>query len=276
MDKILFFKIFLILGGFFLIECKDNSTNVVLNNKKQIISFEIESHFLVGKIDEESKTVHLKITPDIDRTNLTPTIKISAGASISPKSGVAQDFSDTLTFTVRAQDGSSVNYKVYSIVGNYILNSCYHIVHMQKHFINNVGIHNSNQVASAIKQILDSARAEEIPVVFSKSQPAGDREIIDQLKPKSNEIVIESSSDDPIIDAINKLNVKIVVVAGIYTDACVKDICLKLKQEGFNVILVIDATSVSVDKNLNLIESTCQELEQNGIVAFRIANDVLF
>ena len=266
----------IILSCLLFAGCQDNSTNVVLNNQKHIISFEIEAHSLIGKIDDDNKTVHLKITPDIDLTNLIPTIEISNGAKISPLSGIAQDFSDTLTYIVKAQDGSTKDYKAYSSVGNYILNSCYHIVHMQKHFISNVGIHNSSQVISSIKHILDLARAEEIPVVFSKSQPAGDREIIDQLKHQSNEIVIESSSDDPIIDAIKELNIKTVVVVGIFTDACVKDICTKLNSAGFKAILVSDATSVSVDKNINLIENTCHELEQNSIVTLRTANKVIF
>jgi hypothetical protein len=46
-----------------------------------------------------------------DVTNLTPTITIT-GASVSPASGVPQDFTNPVTYTVTAADGSTKNYTV--------------------------------------------------------------------------------------------------------------------------------------------------------------------
>ena len=147
---------------------------------------------------------------------------------------------------------------------------------MQKHFITNLGIHNRTSVVSACSNILNLAREENIPIVFSKSLPAGNRDIINELIPIENEIVIESSSDQPVIDAIDNLHIKNVVVVGILTHACVKDICNELHSAGYNVILVEDATSVLLSQDINLVESTCNELEQNGIVNLISSSEVLF
>ena len=39
--------------------------------------------------------------------NLIPVIEVSEGAAVSPKSGVAQDFSKDVTYTVTAEDGKT-------------------------------------------------------------------------------------------------------------------------------------------------------------------------
>jgi len=52
-----------------------------------------------------------------DVTKLTPTISIPAAATISPKSGVAENFTNPVAYTVTAQDGSAQNYIVTVITG---------------------------------------------------------------------------------------------------------------------------------------------------------------
>lgn len=47
-----------------------------------------------------------------DRTSLAPEIVIT-GASISPASGTAQDFTNPVTYTVTAEDGTTQAYTVY-------------------------------------------------------------------------------------------------------------------------------------------------------------------
>ena len=268
--SILAFVLVLLLG------CNKNTTTANDKINAYILSFEIKSHSLKGKIDNDNKAIYLKIPLNINITNLIPTIELSEGSTISPPSGVAQDFSKTLTYTVHNEDNKSVIYNFFPSIDNYIINSSYHIVHMQNHFIKNLSIHNSNQVISSIKHILELARSANIPIVFSKSQPGGNRDIINELTPKINETVIESSNDIPIIEKMQSLGVERVVVVGIYTDACVNDICIDLHEADFEVILVRDATSVASNKNLDVIAKTCQELEKNGIVTLIYSNDVIF
>ncbi|MFY0687681.1 MAG: VCBS repeat-containing protein [Cyclobacteriaceae bacterium] len=60
-----------------------------------------------GTIDTSTHTVSLTMPYDTDLTVLTPTIEVSTGATISPASGTAQDFSSAVTYTVTAENGDT-------------------------------------------------------------------------------------------------------------------------------------------------------------------------
>ncbi|MGC5326006.1 S-layer homology domain-containing protein [Brevibacillus sp. SYSU BS000544] len=64
-----------------------------------------------GTIDETAKTVAVTVPYGTNITNLVPTI-VFTGASISPNSDVQQDFTNPVTYTVTAEDGSKENYIV--------------------------------------------------------------------------------------------------------------------------------------------------------------------
>lgn len=73
-------------------------------------------------INEESKTITFMVADTAKAeylTALVPTIEVSDGATVTPASGVAQDFSNgkTVTYTVTAKNGTTVEY-VASISGN--------------------------------------------------------------------------------------------------------------------------------------------------------------
>ena len=68
-------------------------------------------------INEDAKTITFTVADDAEAEQLAalvPTIEISDKATISPASGVAQDFSDgkTVEYTVEAEDGTKVVYTV--------------------------------------------------------------------------------------------------------------------------------------------------------------------
>jgi len=73
-------------------------------------------------IDGSSYTVNILLSTVMDVTALKPEITVSAGATISPASGVAQDFSNPVVYTVTAQDGSTVDWTVTVLVpiANYV------------------------------------------------------------------------------------------------------------------------------------------------------------
>ncbi|RED93604.1 DUF5018 domain-containing protein [Marinoscillum furvescens] len=60
----------------------------------------------------EGTAITAEVPYGTDLTALIPTVTISALASVSPESGVAQDFSSDVTYTVTAQDGSTTAYTV--------------------------------------------------------------------------------------------------------------------------------------------------------------------
>lgn len=76
------------------------------SNKADILSFNIPSQ-VSSVIDAQGATVSVVMPAGTNLTSLTPTITVSAGATINPASGVAQDFTNPVTYTVTAQDAST-------------------------------------------------------------------------------------------------------------------------------------------------------------------------
>jgi hypothetical protein len=66
---------------------------------------------VVGVINEEAKTIALTVPFGTDVTALVPTI-VHTGASVSPASGAAQDFTSPVNYTVTAEDTSTQAYVV--------------------------------------------------------------------------------------------------------------------------------------------------------------------
>ncbi len=85
-------------------------TAAALSDEKQITSFSINA--VDGTIDETAKTVMITLPIGTDASSLSPNIAISDQATIAPNSGVAQDFTTPVLYTVTAEDNSSVNYTV--------------------------------------------------------------------------------------------------------------------------------------------------------------------
>ncbi|MDD3268515.1 MAG: Ig-like domain-containing protein [Syntrophomonadaceae bacterium] len=81
-----------------------------------LFSFEGLNPVVNGVIDEEAGTIAVNVPYGCNLTNLVPTISVSDGASVSPASGVAQDFTNTVTYKVTASDGTSRDYLVNVIV----------------------------------------------------------------------------------------------------------------------------------------------------------------
>lgn len=74
---------------------------------KKITSFKITDK--EAMIDETNKTIIL-VTDQPNLTSLTPIIAVSNNATVSPASGIAQDFTNKVIYTVTAEDGSTVKY----------------------------------------------------------------------------------------------------------------------------------------------------------------------
>jgi hypothetical protein len=73
-----------------------------------------------GTIDSGTHAVAVTVPYGTDVSALTPTITISSGASISPASGVQQDFTSPVTYTVTAADSSTQAWTVTVTVDTYL------------------------------------------------------------------------------------------------------------------------------------------------------------
>lgn len=85
------------------------TVTVALNPAKAITSFMING--VKGTIDEGTHTIALNLPFGTDVSALTPVIEMT-GESVSPGSGVAQDFSSPVGYTVQAADASTQDYTV--------------------------------------------------------------------------------------------------------------------------------------------------------------------
>lgn len=92
-------------GGFIL-------SNFSPEKKINTFYFNDLSPNVAGDIDENNHNVSLYVPFGTDITSLVPTITISSDASIIPNTNVAQNFTNPITYTVTAENGSIQNYIV--------------------------------------------------------------------------------------------------------------------------------------------------------------------
>lgn len=87
---------------------------ITKSSAKDVLTFAFSalSPAVGGKIDVTAKTISATVASGTDVTKLVPTLTLSDKATVSPASGVAQDFSKAITYTVTAEDGSTVAYVV--------------------------------------------------------------------------------------------------------------------------------------------------------------------
>jgi hypothetical protein len=85
---------------------------IIPSSENDILSFTLLEQTGNAVIDVVHFVVSAEVKYGTSLVSLTPTITISAAATIDPVSGVARDFSDTVTYTVTAQDGTPQVWKV--------------------------------------------------------------------------------------------------------------------------------------------------------------------
>lgn len=76
----------------------------VSSTATDILSFTLDEQTMDASINSTEHTVTIEVERGTDLTNLTPTLELSPGATSSPESGVSQDFSTSVTYTITAED----------------------------------------------------------------------------------------------------------------------------------------------------------------------------
>ena len=71
----------------------------VLRDEARIYQFVVNDIYQ-GTIDQDAKTISVYVPATVDITSIVPTIDYSANATITPGSGIAQDFTNPVTYTV--------------------------------------------------------------------------------------------------------------------------------------------------------------------------------
>lgn len=98
-------SLFLVLAALMLLAgCKKESS------EKKILNFKFASPAVEAVITENAKTIVAVVPTGTDVTALVPIITVSDKATVSPASGMPVNFTNPVTFTVTAEDGSTATY----------------------------------------------------------------------------------------------------------------------------------------------------------------------
>lgn len=89
----------------------DDTPQVKLSNLKEMTSFKITVEGKSYEAEIKDNFIQAVLPSSTDLTKLSPEIKISEKAKVTPNSGVVQDFTKTVEYTVTAEDKSTKVYK---------------------------------------------------------------------------------------------------------------------------------------------------------------------
>lgn len=84
-------------------------------NSITAFDFNAISPTITGTVNEGNHTVALTVPYGTSVTSLVPTISLSSGASVSPNTGISQDFTSPVTYTVTAEDGVTTQQYVVTV-----------------------------------------------------------------------------------------------------------------------------------------------------------------
>ena len=82
------------------------AVEIIPSSENDILTFMLAEKSGNAEIDTINHVVSAEVLYGTSLVSLTPTITVSAAATIDPASGVARDFSDTVSYTVTAQNGT--------------------------------------------------------------------------------------------------------------------------------------------------------------------------
>lgn len=94
------------------------SPGETLSSENSITSFHLLLNpEVIGLLDQTNHIVTLNVPYGANIKNVATSITVSNRATVSPLSGVLQDFSNPVVYRVTAQDGSTQDYQVRAVVG---------------------------------------------------------------------------------------------------------------------------------------------------------------
>ncbi|QCK16756.1 DUF5018 domain-containing protein [Mangrovivirga cuniculi] len=108
--KPIWYLMVLTAGMLFTFTSCDDDDDPVLNDSNDITSFVFNDLSPAVSATISGTTITAEVPYDADITSLTPTIEVSDAASVSPASGTTIDFTNPVTFTVTAEDGTTQDY----------------------------------------------------------------------------------------------------------------------------------------------------------------------
>jgi hypothetical protein len=82
--------------------------SAALSDATDILTFTLAEQTGDAEIDDVNHTIDIEVANGTDLTDLTPTFTLSDGATSDPASGTSGDYSSSVTITVTAEDGTTI------------------------------------------------------------------------------------------------------------------------------------------------------------------------
>jgi len=146
------------------------------SSAKAITAFSFANPDATGTIDEAEKTISVDVPYGTDVTSLTPSLTISPKASYTPDG--PQDFTNPVTYTVTAENGSTQDYVVTVTIGPVVTGPCYIITGSGTTFTatkSGATIGTADQpIQDVVNVIRTHANGEPVPIQFGDNITALD------------------------------------------------------------------------------------------------------
>ena len=97
------------------------TTIIAPNTEAAILGFTLPQQTGIATIDAMNFTIAIEVENGTSLISLSPTITLSDGATVSPNNLEAQDFTNPVTYTVTAEDGTSTQEWVVTVSEEFVL-----------------------------------------------------------------------------------------------------------------------------------------------------------
>jgi|GEM_PF-4199564 len=243
-------------------------------NKRSIILFSITDISTNGSIDQENKTITLKVPTKVDISNIVPTINISEGASIQPNSLVPVDLSSDKTYIVTAEDGTSQSYIVSATV---LTDTAFVIIDMQNSAFNSslFQFHNSTEITENIVELANRMRIAGNYVVYCQATTDGNPQgtvgwqPVPGLEFMENDVVVLKYNSDSFLGSelqkeLAAINTGCIIVCGVATDQCINRTFGGANKRKYDIVMMADGHSAVGDDYEAIIEQYNQIWKSQG------------
>jgi len=122
-------------------------------------------------------------------------------------------------------------------------------------------VYRSNEVLHNIKELIDKARKQLVPIIYVQHNEEGSEfqkgldswEIVDMIKPNKDDPIVHKTYSDSFKDTnlkeiLDQYNINELIVVGMQTDYCVNATSLRANELDYDVTIVSDAHSTFDDE----------------------------
>jgi nicotinamidase-related amidase len=207
-----------------------------------------------------------------DVTSLTPTFELPPGATVDPGASVPYDFSEPVTFQVRAEDGSVREYSIHVTVRD---RTALLVIDIQNAIF---PVYDEDRFLENVQDLIRRARNQDIQIVFLQFNDDGafapgttGWQLHAPAYPEGNDVVIQKWYQDSFertnLESLMQSGlVGRLVVTGLQSQYCVETTVLAALERSYRVVLVEDGHSTNSQDAASVITRVNQTATSHGAI----------